>query len=61
MCVYAVLDETLSPNFPFGDSIDVFVRREDAERFIQEVRGDDPELAKPLRIEERELEAGGRN
>jgi hypothetical protein len=42
-----------------GDSLDVFVRREDAERFIEEVRGDDPELAKPLRIEERELEAGG--
>jgi hypothetical protein len=43
-----------------GDSIDVFVRREDAERFIEEIRGDDLELAKPLRIEERELEAGGR-
>jgi hypothetical protein len=26
-----------------------------------EVRGDDPELAKHLRIEERELEAGGPN
>ena len=38
------------------DSLDVFVRREDAERFIEEVRGDDRELAKPLRIEERELE-----
>jgi hypothetical protein len=25
------------------------------------VAGDDPELAKPLRIEERELEAGGRD
>jgi len=36
--------------------IDVFARREDAER-----RGDEPELAKPFRIEERELEAGGRN
>ena len=33
-------------------------RREDAERFIEEVRGDEPELAKELRIEERELEAG---
>jgi hypothetical protein len=31
----------------------------DAERFIEEVRGDDPELASYLRIEERELEAGG--
>jgi hypothetical protein len=34
------------------------VRRDDAERFIEEIRGDDPELAKPLRVEERELDAG---
>jgi hypothetical protein len=34
---------------------------EDAERFIEDVRGDEPELAKDLRIEERELEAGNRN
>ncbi len=27
--------------------------------FIEEVRGDDPELASYLRIDERELEAGG--
>ena len=33
---------------------------ERAERFI-EVRGDDPEVAAKLRIEERELEMGGRN
>lgn len=33
--------------------------REDAERFIEEVRGDDPEAEVKLRIEERELEAGG--
>jgi hypothetical protein len=38
--------------------IHVFIRREDAERFIEEVCGDDPELASYLRIEERELEAG---
>jgi len=38
----------------------VFIRREDAER-IADVRGDDPELAAKLRIEERELEAGGLN
>ena len=37
----------------------MFIRREDAEQFIEEVRGDDPELAAKLRIEERELEAGG--
>lgn len=35
-----------------------FVQREDATRFVEEVRGDDPELASYLRIEEREL--GGR-
>jgi hypothetical protein len=28
-------------------------------RFIEEVRGDDPDLASYLRIEEREFEAGG--
>ena len=32
----------------------------DAERFIAEVRGDDPELASYLRIEEREPAAGHR-
>jgi hypothetical protein len=37
------------------------VRCEDADRFINEVRGDDPEVAAKLRIEERELEAGGLN
>jgi hypothetical protein len=36
----------------------VFVRREDAERFIWEARRDEPEVAAKLRIEERELEAG---
>jgi hypothetical protein len=40
---------------PLGDSLDVFVRREDPERLIEEVRGDEPELAEYLRIEEREL------
>jgi hypothetical protein len=41
--------------------LEVLIRREDAERFIDEVRGDDPELAAKLRIEERELEAGRLN
>jgi hypothetical protein len=49
---------SLSSTFPLGDALEVYVRREDAERFIEEVRGDEPELAKPLRIEERELRAG---
>jgi hypothetical protein len=35
--VYSVIDDALSPAFP--------QRREDAERFIEEVRGDEPELA----------------
>ena len=61
MIVYAVVDETISPTSPLGDAIDVFLRREDAQRFIEEVDGDDPELAALLRIKERELEAGRRN
>ena len=39
----------------------MFIRRDDAERFIEEVLGDEPEAAAKLRIEERELEAGGLN
>jgi hypothetical protein len=31
----------------------------DAERSIVEIRGDEPEIAAKLRIEERELETGG--
>jgi hypothetical protein len=57
--VYAVVDDSLSPTSPLGDALDVFFRRKDAERFIEEVRGDDPELAEPLRVEELEFDAGG--
>jgi hypothetical protein len=53
LIVYAVVDDSLSPTTPLGDAIDVFVRREDAERFIDEIRADEPELASRLRIEER--------
>jgi hypothetical protein len=59
MIVYAVVDDALSPDFPLGDAIETFIRREDAERFVEEVRGDDPEVAAKLRIEERELEEAG--
>ena len=45
MIVYAVVDETISPTSPLGDAIEVFLRREDAQRFIEEIEGDDPELA----------------
>jgi hypothetical protein len=58
--VYAVVDDALSPGFPLGDALEVFIRR-DAERFIEEVRGDEPEVAAKLRILERELETGGLN
>ena len=61
MIVYAVVNDLLSPTFPLGVELEVFIHREDAERFIEEVRGDDPALASHLRIEERELEAGGVN
>jgi hypothetical protein len=37
------------------------VRREDAERFIEEIRSDDSEIAAKMRIEERELDAGSSN
>jgi len=47
--VYAVVDDALSPDFPLGDAVEPFVRREDAERFIEEVRGDEPEMAAKLR------------
>jgi hypothetical protein len=53
--VYAVVDDALSPDFPLGDAVENFIRREDAERFIEEVRGDDPDLPSYVRIEEREL------
>ena len=61
MIVYAVVDEALSRGFPLGSELEVFICRKDAERFIEEVRGDEPEMAAKLRIEERELEAGGLN
>ena len=57
-----VVDEAaLSLDFPLGVELETFIRREDAEPFIEEVRGDDPEIAAKLGVEERELEAGGLN
>ena len=49
------------PHFPLGDSLKVLIRREDAERLVEEVRGHDPQVAAKLRIEERELDTGGPN
>ena len=59
--VYAGADDAFSPDFPLGVELEVFIHHEDTERFVEEVRSDDPEMAAKLRIEERELEAGGLN
>ena len=61
MFVYAVVDDSLSPTSPLGDSIEVFVQRENAESFIEQIRGDNPELAKPPWFKERELDTCGVN
>ena len=37
-------------------AIELFVRREDAERFLEDVRADEPELAERLRLEPVELD-----
>ena len=39
---FVILDDRSSPDHPLGDAIETFIRREDAERFVEEVRGDDP-------------------
>ena len=48
MIVHVIRDERSSPDYPLGDAVETLVRREDAERFIEEVHGDDPELASYL-------------
>jgi hypothetical protein len=40
--VFALIDLRSSPDHPLGDAVDTFLRREDAERFIDEVRGRRP-------------------
>jgi hypothetical protein len=42
---FAMVDDSLSPTSPLRAAIETFIRREDAERFVEEVRRDDPELA----------------
>jgi hypothetical protein len=54
--VFVILDDRSSRDNPLGEAVETFLRREDAERFVERVRGDEPELAGHLRIEERELE-----
>lgn len=45
-------------NFPLGDSLEVVVRREDAEGFIERCAATIQSWRPRLWIEERELEAG---
>jgi hypothetical protein len=59
--VYVIRDERCSLDHPLGDAIEVLIRREDAEQFLDEGRRDDPELARHLRIVERELESASPN
>jgi hypothetical protein len=60
--VYAVVDDSLNADVSaLGDALEAFVRREDAQRFVDEVRSDEPALAAKLWVEERELEAGRPN
>jgi len=44
--------------FPLGEALEIFIRREDAERFVEEVRGDDPE-ARELPADRRARAGGG--
>jgi hypothetical protein len=59
--VYAIVDASSSRDRLVGNAVETFVRREDAERFLEDVRRDAPEVAKHLRIVERKLGAGGQN
>jgi hypothetical protein len=59
--VLAIIDGRSSLDHPLGDAIETFVRREDAEQFIANVKRDDPQLASHLRVVEREIETGGEN
>jgi hypothetical protein len=56
--VYAIVNVALSPDFPLRDAVETLIRREDAERFVEEIRGDDPDLASYRRIEERRARGG---
>jgi hypothetical protein len=47
--VRVILDVRSSLDHPLGDAVETLIRRNDAERLVDEVRGDDRKLA----IEER--------
>ena len=57
LIVYSVDLRSTGCNHPFGR--ETFTRREDAQRFIEALRKEDPEHGSALWIEEHELEARG--
>jgi hypothetical protein len=59
--VYAVIDDSLSPTSPLGDALEVYVRCEELSASSRRSEATILRLARPLRIEEREHEAGGVN
>ena len=59
LILYSVDLGSTNANHLFGR--ETFIRGEDAERFIEEVRGEESGFANFLRIEEHELETGGLN
>ena len=54
MLAYAVHSKDLSGDF-LGDCVEVFVRREDAERFVQECLTDEPDWESVLSVVQIEL------
>jgi hypothetical protein len=58
--VYAIVDLRSSLDHPLGDAIETFVARTPTTS-SRRVTANDPDLARYLRIEERELRAGGLN
>ena len=50
MRFYGIVDEQTQ------EAVELYVRREDAERFLEDVRADDEELAASLRLEPVELD-----
>jgi len=57
--VYSVDVRSTSPNHPFGR--ETFNRREDAERFVEEMCIENPKLASSLWIAKHEVEASALN
>ena len=55
MRVYAIVNVTTRSDHSLGEALDEFLHRDDAERFVEDVRASEPELADELRIVEHEL------